>query len=375
MPGRNGADLARAVRERSPGTGVLVLTGHPGTRQAISCIKNGAFDYLSKPYEPRRIREIVADLARQVPADLPLRAHGPDSEVVSFDGLVARSRAMKQLFQQIEAAARSDAPVLICGESGTGKEVVAQALHRRSAHARGPLATVHVGALPSELVAAELFGRDNGPLGARSGRIVEATGGTLFLDEVNSLEARAQASLLGVIETGHVTDPASGEPVAVDVRVVVSTQRDLSELVRAGQFREDLFYRLNVMSLRVPPLRERREDIAVLAQHFADQFARRYRKPACTLSGEVVDLLLRYPWPGNVRELRNIVEQMVVQTADGLLSEELLPRMVAGTADDSDFVRVPLGTKMKQQAAKALGISRRSLYNKLDRYKISRGAR
>jgi two-component system response regulator HydG len=394
MPGKNGADLAKAVRDRSPSTAVLVLTGHPGTKQAVSSIKSGAFDYLSKPYEPRRIREIVAELARRVPGDLPLRAHGADSEVVSFDGLVARSKVMKQFFQQIEAASRSDAPVLVCGESGTGKEVVAQALHRRSARAKGPLATVHAGALPADLVGVELFGREQGPAGpARAGRLVEATRGTLFLDEVNTLEARAQAALLGVIETGTVTDPATGDPVRVDVRVVASTQRELSELVRSGQFREDLYYRLNVMSLRVPSLRDRREDIAVLTQHFADQFARRYRKPSPTATPEVLDLLLRYPWPGNVRELRNVVEHMVVLSADGHLTEDLLPRMVAGTADDSDFVRIPLGTKMKdlertmiartldanhwnkQQAAKALGISRRSLYNKLDRYKISRGVR
>jgi two-component system response regulator HydG len=394
MPGKNGADLAKSIRERSSSTAILVLTGQPGHKHAVSSIKNGAVDYLCKPYEPRRIREIVAELARQVPVDLPLRAYGPDSEIVSFDGLVARSKVMKQFFQQIESAARSDAPVLVCGESGTGKEVVAQALHRRSARSKGPLATVHAGALPPELVGAELFGREQGPAGpARTGRVVEATHGTLFLDEVNALEARAQSALLGVIESGAVVDPVSGEPGLVDVRVVASTQRELSELVRSGQFREDLYYRLNVMSLRVPPLRDRREDIAVLTQHFADQFARRYRKPSPSASPAVLDLLLRYPWPGNVRELRNVVEHMVVLSADGRLTEDLLPRMVAGSADDSDFVRIPLGTKMKdlertmiartldanhwnkQQAAKALGISRRSLYNKLDRYKISRGVR
>ncbi len=397
MPGRSGADLAKAVHDRSPMTGVVVVTGHPTAKTAVSSLKNGAADYLQKPVEPRRLKAMVSDLCRQAPHDLPLRAREGDSEVVQFDGFVARSKSMKEVFQQIQLAAAADTTVLVYGESGTGKELVASSIHRRSARAAGPFVAVHTGAIPAELVASELFGHERGAFtGAveqKPGQFETAAGGTLFLDEVNTMDARTQVSLLRVLETFRFTRVGAQEERVANVRVVAATNRDLSELVAARQFREDLYYRLNVFPLRLPPLRDRREDIAVLTQRFADTFAQRYRKLDTVAVPETLDLLQRYPWPGNVRELRNVVEHMVILSTDGKLTPDLLPRLVAGSADDSDYVRVPLGMKMKevertmiartldahgwnkQQAAKILGISRRSLYNKLERYKIARGPR
>ncbi len=397
LPGRNGAELAKAIRDRSPMTGILIVTGHPGTRQAVASLKGGAFDYLTKPVEPRRLRAMVAELAAETPLDLPLRPRGDEAGVVMFDGFVARSRAMKQVFQQIQLAASAETTVLIQGESGTGKELVAASIHRRSRRSKGPFVAVHTGALPPDLVASELFGHEKGAFtGAvetRTGQFENARLGTVFLDEVNTMDARAQVALLRVLETLRFSRVGGQEERSADVRVVAATNRDLAELVRSSQFREDLYYRLNVFPIRLPALRDRREDVPVLTQHFADLFARRYRRPETTATTETLDLLARYPWPGNVRELRNVIEHMVILSTDGRLTPDLLPRLVAGSADDSDHVRIPLGTKMKeveramiartldannwnkQQAAKVLGISRRSLYNKLERYRISRGPR
>jgi DNA-binding NtrC family response regulator len=397
MPGKSGIDLTKAIKERSPMTAVLLVTGHSSMKTAVNGLKAGAYDYLTKPLEPRKIRLMISDLARDMPTELPLRAGGNDNEVVQYDGFVARSKAMKQVFQQIQLAAGADTTVLVCGESGTGKELVASSIHRRSTRAHGPFVAVHTGAIPSELVPSELFGHEKGSftgaIDAKGGHFEAAEGGTLFLDEVNTMDPRTQVSLLRVLETFKYTRVGGQEEKTANVRIVAATNRDLSELVQAGQFREDLYYRLNIFPIVLPPLRDRREDIGVLTQHFADVFARRYRKPEATPVPETLDLLARYPWPGNVRELRNVIEHMVILSADGRLTPDLLPRLVAGSADDSDYVRIPLGTKMKeiertmiartldandwnkQQAAKVLGISRRSLYNKLERYRITRGPR
>jgi len=304
---------------------------------------------------------------------------------------------MKQVFQQIQLAATADTTVLVCGESGTGKELVAASIHRRSTRSGGPFVALHTGAIPAELVPSELFGHEKGSFtGAvemKPGRFEAADAGTLFLDEVNTMDARTQVSLLRVLETFRYSRVGGHDEKTANVRVVAATNRDLGELVQNGQFREDLYYRLNIFPIRLPPLRDRREDIGVLTQHFADIFSRRYKKPDATPVPETLDLLSRYPWPGNVRELRNVIEHMVILSTDGRLTPDLLPRLVAGSADDSDYVRIPLGTKMKeiertmiartldandwnkQQAAKVLGISRRSLYNKLERYHITRGPR
>jgi DNA-binding NtrC family response regulator len=398
MPGgKSGIDLTKAIKERSPMTAVVLVTGHSSMKTAVSGLKAGAFDYLTKPIEPRKVRLMVSELARDMPADLPLRATPIDNEVVQFDGFVARSKAMKQVFQQIQTAASADTTVLVCGESGTGKELVAASIHRRSHRTRGPFVAVHTGAIPSDLVPSELFGHEKGAftgaVEAKAGHFEAAEGGTLFLDEVNTMDARTQVALLRVLETLKYTRVGGHDERDANVRIVAATNRDLAELVQASQFREDLYYRLNVFPIRLPPLRDRREDVGVLTQHFADIFARRYRKPESTPVPETLDLLGRYPWPGNVRELRNVIEHMVILSADGRLTPDLLPRLVAGSADDSDYVRIPLGTKMKeiertmiartldandwnkQQAAKVLGISRRSLYNKLERYRITRGPR
>jgi len=398
MPGKSGIDLVRLARERSPQTAAVIITGHASMKAAVSALKAGAADYLVKPVDPGRLRALVATMLESVPEELPLRA-GTDAgtAVVQFDGFIARSRSMKQVFQQIQVAAGADTTVLVWGESGTGKELVAASIHRRSARSAGPFVAVHTGAIPTELVASELFGHEKGSftgaVESRPGHFEAADGGTLFLDEVNTMDARTQVALLRVLETMRFVRVGGQEERRTDARVVAATNRDLSELVRGGQFRQDLYYRLNVFPIRLPPLRDRREDIAPLVRAFSDQFARRYRKPEVSAAPETLDLLARYPWPGNVRELRNVVEHMVIMSADGKLTPDLLPRLVAGSADDSDYVRIPLGTRMKdiertmiartldandwnkQQAARILGISRRSLYNKLERYHIARGPR
>lgn len=398
MPGKSGIELTRQVKELSPGTSVVVITGHASTRAAVGALKSGAADFLPKPVEPDTLRLVVSELSRDLPKHLFLRSQpGSDDEVMHFDGFVARSKAMKQVFTQLQVAAQTETTVLICGESGTGKELAAASIHRRSARSSGPFIAVHTGAIPQELVASELFGHEKGAFtGAtetRSGHFEAAARGSLFLDEVNTMDARTQVSLLRVLESFRYSRVGSQNERVADVRVIAASNRDLSELVKAGQFRQDLFYRLNVFPIMLPPLRDRREDIPVLAQSFVDAFTRRYRKQVRHLSAETLDLLERYPWPGNARELRNVIEHMVILANGERLTPDLLPRLVAGSVNDSDYLRIPVGTQMKdiertviartldandwnkQQVARILGISRRSLYNKLDRYQITRGPR
>jgi len=391
LPGRSGAELLRQLHDRSPLTAVVVLSAHPSTRAAVSHLKQGAADYLGKPMEPHRLRQLLCELAEKTPDELPLRAlEGGDS--AAQDGLVVGSRIMRRVLEEIRLAAAADGPVLVCGESGTGKELVARSIHRRGPRAHGPLLTCHVGTTPADQLLPELLGVA-GADGGRPGLLEAAAGGTLVLDEVTALEPAAQVALLGLLETRRFRRTGGGLPeLPLQARLVLTAHRDPAELVHAGRFREDLYYRLSAICLRLPPLRERREEVALLAQSFAERCAARLQRPRPVLPPETIDLLLRYAWPGNVRELRNVVEQACLQAADGRLTPALLPRPVAGSSEEADFVRVPVGSRMKdvertmiartldahhwnkQATARILGISRRSLYNKLERYKISRGS-
>ncbi|MFN7134538.1 MAG: sigma 54-interacting transcriptional regulator, partial [Myxococcales bacterium] len=276
----------------------------------------------------------------------------------------------------------TDTPVLIQGESGTGKELCAASVHRRSIRRDGPFVAVRAGLVGREQIWGELFGADGKP-----GKLEQASGGTLFLDEVHTLDARAQAALLQVLESRQF-ERASGEAVPVDVRLVVTTSRDLGNLVAAGEFREDLLYRLNVFQMTLPPLRERPEDIGPLAAMFAADCAQRLGKNTPVLTSETESLLARYPWPGNVRQLRNVIEHAVILCQGAEITRDLLPRMLQGDDEGAKVVRIPVGTTMKDveremiartldannwnknRVARILGISRRSLYNKLERYRI-----
>jgi DNA-binding NtrC family response regulator len=317
LPGRSGIEFIISARERGFRAPILVLTAHGSVAAAVEALKVGAEDYLQKPVEPERLRAIVQKL---LDAGVRIKPDQTDpmlrlKEGV-FEGILGVSPAMREVFDRIDRVARTDATVLIVGESGTGKELVARAIHNRSERKHGPFVPVHTGAIPRDLIASELFGHEKGSftgaVTSADGKFDAALRGTLFLDEIGTMELAVQVSLLRVLETFKFTRVGGRKERDADVRIVAATNRDLLEMVKEGTFREDLYYRLNVFTIALPPLRERMDDIALIAQHYLTEFATRYRTPARRLSQGALERLYAHPWPGNVRELRNVMEQTAV---------------------------------------------------------------
>ena len=381
LPGESGVELVRRLARESPATAVVVMTGHASVQTAITALKLGAADYLIKPVNPALLLQLVEKLARDLPAYLPnalLAAEQPGDEV--FEGMLSRSEPMRLVFEQIRLVAATDATVLIIGETGTGKELVARAVHNRSPRARGPFIPVHTGALPKELIEAELFGHEKGAftgaVGSSEGKFGAAKGGTIFLDEVSTMPERAQVDLLRVLETFRYTRVGGKTEHVADVRVVCATNRDLLEMVAEGKFREDLYYRVAIFPLRLPPLRERPGDIGLLADRFQRAGAERFKKRLRPLPAETVAVLDSYEWPGNVRELRNVVEQAVLVARGDVLDGELMTTLLHDRPRRATphVVPIPVGTPVaeaerelarrtveayrgdRRQAATALGV-------------------
>jgi DNA-binding NtrC family response regulator len=391
LPGRNGIALVKALHEAAPATRCVLITGHGSIRSAVLALKRGATEYITKPIKPKRLLALLSSLTADPPAYLPNKLmSGDHAEVVRLAGMVGRSRVMKQVFDRIQMAAAAETTVLITGESGTGKELVARAIHAGSPRAGGPFVAVHTGAIPPDLIASELFGHERGSFtGAveRSpGKLEIAEGGTLFLDEVSTMDERTQVALLRVLETRALTRVGGRKERSIDVRIIAATNRDLSTMVQTSAFREDLFYRLNVFSLSVPPLRERVEDIPIIAADFLTELATKYHKQVTSIPAETERLLCAYAWPGNVRELRNVIEQGVLLARGEELAPSLLPQMMHREPAPAEVLQIPIGTTMdtierevilrtleankgnKTATAEVLGISRRSIYNKLAEY-------
>jgi len=317
MPGMDGIELVERVRIRYPDVAVVVITAHGDVGRAVRAMQLGALDFLEKPFGRERLQvsiERALEFADLRDENRRLRAavqqHG------SFEEIIGSSPALRALLADLSMAADSDATILLLGESGTGKELAARALHLRSRRHAGPFVVVNCGAIPETLIESELFGHRRGAFtGAteeHAGRFERADGGTLLLDEVGELPPTLQPKLLRVLQEGEIDKLGADTPVKVDVRVVAASHRDLEARVREGAFREDLWYRLNVVPLRIPPLRERVEDIPILAEHFLVKHARRNRRPVPRLAPEVFDRFQRYDWPGNVRELENLLERLIV---------------------------------------------------------------
>jgi DNA-binding NtrC family response regulator len=316
LPGESGIDLIRQLRQLEPPPAVVLITAEGSVSSAVEALKLGASDYLQKPVDPMRLVTLLQELLRSD----DVREVGDDenlpSRPVVFEGMVGGSARMREVFARIERVAPTGAPVLIVGESGTGKELVARGLHNRSRRSQGPFVPIHTGAIPKELVASELFGHEKGAftgaLSSQEGKFEAAAGGTVFLDEVGTMDLSTQISLLRVLETYRFTRVGANKERDADVRIIAATNRDLLDLVEANQFREDLYYRLNVFTIAIPPLRERTEDIVPIAERFLRFFAKRYTTPARCLSDKATERLLSHSWPGNVRELRNVMEQTAV---------------------------------------------------------------
>ena len=322
MPGMDGMALLDRIKEHDPTTLVLMITGYASIESAVESIKKGAQDYIPKPFTPDQIRVLVERaFERKRLADENIYLRGELKQLYGKDVVIGKSQGMQQVFDLAVRVAATDSSVLIMGESGTGKEVLARLIHFSSHRAGGPLVTVNCSAIPENLLESELFGHKKGAftgaLYMKRGSFELANGGTLFLDEIGDMKLEMQAKILRALEERKIKKVGSEEEAAIDVRVIAATNKDLGEEVKAGRFREDLFYRLDVVQIAVPPLREHKEDVAVFARHFLKLFATEMKKPVADFSQEALSLMMRYDWPGNVRELKNAVERAVIFARPG----------------------------------------------------------
>jgi DNA-binding NtrC family response regulator len=332
MPAMDGLALLEEVRSRHPASLFVLMTAHGDERTAVRALREGAYDYVPKPFDNEEIRALVRR-AREVLALRAENARLREELAGPFPGVIGQSPALREVMRLVARAAPTDATVLVTGESGTGKEVVARALHEGSRRRGGPFVALNCSAIPAELVESALFGHLRGAFtGAdrdREGVFQAARGGTLFLDEVGDLPPAAQPKLLRALEERNVTPLGATRPVDVDVRVVAATHRPLQRMAAEGTFREDLLWRLQVIAVHLPPLRERREDVPALATHFLADFAARYSRPVRALSEGARRRVLAYDWPGNVRELRNAIERAVVLAEGDAIEPADLPPQLA----------------------------------------------
>jgi two-component system response regulator AtoC len=388
MPGIDGIEFLRRAKEIQPDIEVIVMTAYASIATAISAIKEGAYDYIEKPFSLERITLLLdklVDHKKLVQENLSLQEKLDERDKV--DDIVTRSPKMRQIIELTRVVANSNATVLITGESGTGKELVARAIHSHSPRSKRSFVAVSCAALPESLLESELFGHEKGAFtGAsmrRKGKIELAHNGTLFLDEVGEMSPNIQVHLLRVLEEREFTRVGGNELIKVDVRLVSATNRDLQVALRDNKFREDLYYRLNVVTIDLPPLRERTEDILLLAEHFLKKFTIENMKKVTGFSKEVTEFLFKYPWPGNVRELENTIERAVILAQEEVIQlKDLLqknsPLVISSPADytlrevETRHIRDVLNDTggNYSHAAKILGISRVTLYNKVKKYKI-----
>lgn len=394
LPDIDGMQVLQQIKQASPHTELIMVTAYGRHNTAVEAMQRGASAYITKPVNTDELRVMVkraTELINTRRENVALRRQL--NVRYGLENIVGNSASMVRIFELIHQIAPTDATVLIQGESGTGKELIARAIHANSRRGNQRFVVLNCAALTESLLESELFGHEKGAFtGAtvqRIGLFEYADHGTVFLDEIGDMPLASQVKLLRVLETGEIVRVGSNEPIRVDVRVLAATHRNLAEFVEAGKFREDLFYRLNVVSLRLPPLRERREDISLLAAAFIEMFAAEHRKRISGISPEAMNALYAYDWPGNVRQLKNCIEHMVVVTRDDLLDTDDLPDYVGGRPapvsaappeslpmklEDLEREHVRRVLQMvggnREKAAQLLGIGERTLYRKIERYDL-----
>ncbi|GAQ94578.1 DNA-binding transcriptional response regulator, NtrC family [Thermodesulfovibrio aggregans] len=396
LPGVDGLTLLKHIKSKSPQTGVIIITAFAEVKTAVQAIKDGAFDYIAKPFTNEELFLVIQRFSKFRSLEKEVRYL---TELVKkkegFEEIICSSPAMKEILDKIDVVAKTDVPVLIQGESGTGKELIANEIQRRSLRKDKPYIKINCAAIPETLFESELFGYEKGAFTGASekkkGKFELANGGTLFFDEIGDMPVSLQAKLLRVIEEGSVYPLGGKEPVKIDVRCIYATSKNLKELIKNEKFREDLFYRINVIPIVIPPLRERKDDIPPLIDHFLKNFSEKYGKKNITMSSSAYEVLLRYDYPGNVRELKHVIERAVLLSKDGVIDIKHLPeefykvesfqkQCFSGNLslkeclenfEKSIILRAlqECGWK-KSEAAKKLGISRKALWEKIKLYRI-----
>jgi len=384
MPGMNGIELMKKAQITIPTLSTIIITAHATIETAITAMREGAHDYIEKPFCPEKVELLIEKLvAHQQLLEENISLKKQIRDRFRFEGIIAKSPQMSKIIELIKTIAPSCATVLITGETGTGKEVVARAIHHHSGRRERVFIATSCAALPESLLESELFGHEKGAFtGAaerKKGKFEAADGGTLFLDEIGEMNPSTQIHLLRSLEEKRITRIGSNEAIAIDVRFIAATNKDLKALVHQDKFRKDLYYRLKVVSIDIPPIRERREDILPLAEHFIMKYARENGREEINLSPEVVTFMLKYAWPGNARELENMIEHGVLLAKDKTITMAELPRdiFLSSPPDDKTLESVTKNHILKvleqtqgniTHAARILGIQRMTLYNRLRKY-------
>ncbi len=384
MRGTDGIELQKRLHEIDPDLTVIIMTGYASVETAVAALKNGAYDYVSKPLDPDEISHLVKKAIAHRRTELEnIRLRETVVEATRPDAMVGQSPAMRKVFEAINTVGPTDATVLITGESGTGKELVAQAIHAASVRRFHPLVPIHCGALTETLLESELFGHEKGAftgaLYRKKGKFEIAEGGTVFLDEIGDISLKSQTDLLRVLQEREITRVGGNQVIKVDFRCVAATNKNLEKLIEEGKFRPDLFYRLNVFRMELPSLRERREDIPLLVDHFIHNFAQAMNKKISRISAAAMNQLQEQSWPGNIRELENAIERAMVMGQEPELREQdfsFKPQPVANGAGKTleEIERVHILRVLEQcgenqsRAADVLGIDRVTLHHKLKKY-------
>ena len=391
MAGMDGLELLKVCKSVSPYTEVIMITGYASVDTAVDSMKQGAYDYITKPFKKADIVKAVQKaIEKQILTMDNVKMKERIEAMEAAPLIETASPAMKKLVEIVHQVAPSKATVLIMGESGTGKEVIADMIHKLSPRAGRAMVKVNCAAIPETLIESELFGYEKGAFtgaaGRKEGRFEVADRSSIFLDEVGEVPQAVQVKLLRILQEETFERLGSNKTVKVDTRIIAATNKNLAALVKDGQFREDLYWRLNVITLQIPPLRERREDIPNLVQHFINRFSRKNEKEMKGLESKAMEVLLGYGWPGNVRELENVIERSVVLDRDGIIGTDDLPAQIQSASIPAmESVTIPLGTPLEEVerilmeetlkrtkgdkglASKLLGISTRTLYRKMDK--------
>jgi len=390
LPGKDGLALLESAKAANPQLPVIMMSGHGTIEDAVRAIRMGAADFIEKPFGPDRLH-LTVDRA------LELRALQRENEELRAiagprDEMIGKSGSLEQVRAEIGKVARTDAKVLITGESGTGKELVARAIHKASARSRGPFEKLNCAALPKDLVESELFGYEKGAFtGAtqlKRGRLEASDQGTLFLDEVGDMSLETQAKFLRAIETGEIERLGSTRTISVDARIIAATNKELPAEIEAGRFREDLYYRLNVVPIHLAPLRQRREDVPLLVEHFMSRFGSEYGRAPRRFTSEAIERLVKYSWPGNIRELKNLIERILIMTEGETIGPTEVEEALPSDADDEPRSEIKaardkaerdtIHAMLKQcqwnvtEASRRLGMDRGYLHRKIKRYGLVR---